>query len=106
MDRVTISGIELAEKIKKGQFKTGKLGGCHATMSELWNAAPGSLSPIGNHLTRWSLTDLTAGMSFAPEPISVGQAQVSECPWQLKIGCLLVLSSSMNYEVIFLIRIP
>jgi transposase-like protein len=23
---VTISGIELAEKIKKGQFKTGKLG--------------------------------------------------------------------------------
>jgi transposase-like protein len=36
---VTISGIELAEKIKKGQFKTGKLGGCNATMSELWNAA-------------------------------------------------------------------
>ena len=36
---ITISGIELAEKIKKGQFKTGKLGGCNATMSELWNAA-------------------------------------------------------------------
>ena len=36
---VTISGIELAEKIKKGQFKTGKLGACNATMSELWNAA-------------------------------------------------------------------
>jgi hypothetical protein len=36
---VTISGIELAEKIKKGQFKTGKLGGRKATMSELWNAA-------------------------------------------------------------------
>ena len=36
---VTISGIELAEKIKKGQFKTGKLGGCRATMSELWRAA-------------------------------------------------------------------
>ena len=33
------SGIELAEKIKKGQFKTGKLGGCNPTMSELWNAA-------------------------------------------------------------------
>jgi transposase-like protein len=31
---VTISGIELAEKIKKGQFKTGKLGGCNATMTE------------------------------------------------------------------------
>jgi hypothetical protein len=36
---ITISGIELAEKIKKGQFKTGKLGGCNATMTELWNAA-------------------------------------------------------------------
>ena len=36
---VTISGIELAEKIKKGQFKTGKLRGPKATMSELWNAA-------------------------------------------------------------------
>jgi putative transposase len=36
---VTISGIELAEKIKKGQFKTGKLGGRNATMTELWNAA-------------------------------------------------------------------
>jgi transposase-like protein len=36
---VTICGIELAEKIKKGQFKTGKLGGCKATMTELWNAA-------------------------------------------------------------------
>ena len=36
---VTISGIELAEKIKTGQFKTGKLGGRDATMTELWNAA-------------------------------------------------------------------
>jgi transposase-like protein len=35
---VSISGIELAEKIKKGQFKTGKLGGCRATMSELGRA--------------------------------------------------------------------
>jgi transposase-like protein len=36
---VTISGIELAEKIKKGQFKTGTLGGRKATMSALWSAA-------------------------------------------------------------------
>jgi transposase-like protein len=36
---VTISGIELAEQIKKGQFKTGKFGNRKATMSELWNAA-------------------------------------------------------------------
>ena len=36
---VTISGIELAERIKKGQFKTGKFGKRKATMSELWNAA-------------------------------------------------------------------
>jgi transposase-like protein len=36
---VTISGIELAEKIKKGQFKTGKFASRKATMSELWSAA-------------------------------------------------------------------
>jgi len=36
---VTISGIELAEKIKKGQFKTGKFGNRRASMSELWRAA-------------------------------------------------------------------
>jgi transposase-like protein len=36
---VTISGIELAEKIKKAQFKTGKLRIRKATMSELWTAA-------------------------------------------------------------------
>jgi transposase-like protein len=36
---VTISGIELAEKIKKGQFKTGKFGNRKLTMSELCNAA-------------------------------------------------------------------
>jgi transposase-like protein len=36
---VTISGIELAEKIKKGQFKTGRLGGRKATMPELWGSA-------------------------------------------------------------------
>ena len=36
---VVIGGIELAEKIKKGQFKTGKLGGRTATMPEIWRAA-------------------------------------------------------------------
>ena len=36
---VTISGIELAEKIKKGQFKTGALGGRKATISDVWSAA-------------------------------------------------------------------
>jgi len=34
-----ISGIELAEKIKKGQFQIGKLGGRGATMAEIWQAA-------------------------------------------------------------------
>jgi len=29
----------LAEKIKKGEYKTGKLGVRKATMLELWNAA-------------------------------------------------------------------
>ncbi len=32
-------GIELAEKIKKGQFKVGKLGERAATMPEIWRAA-------------------------------------------------------------------
>jgi transposase-like protein len=36
---VTIRGIELAEKIKKEQLKTGKLGNQKSTMSELWKAA-------------------------------------------------------------------
>jgi hypothetical protein len=36
---VTISGIELAEKIKKGQFKTGKFERSKPSMSELWSAA-------------------------------------------------------------------
>ena len=36
---VVISGIELAEKIKKGQFKTGKIGACTATMPAKWQAA-------------------------------------------------------------------
>jgi transposase-like protein len=36
---VVIGGIELAEKIKKRQFKIGSLGGSKATMPELWQAA-------------------------------------------------------------------
>ena len=36
---VVIGGVELAEKIKKGQFLTGKLGGTTATMPEIWRAA-------------------------------------------------------------------
>jgi len=36
---VVIAGIELAEKIKKNQFQTGKLGGATATAPEIWRAA-------------------------------------------------------------------
>ncbi len=36
---VTISGIELAEKIKKDQFYSRKLGGRSATLLQWWNAA-------------------------------------------------------------------
>jgi len=36
---VVISGIELAEKIKKGQYKTGKLGGCTAPIPAIWQTA-------------------------------------------------------------------
>jgi transposase-like protein len=38
-DNAAVTISELAEKIKKGQFKTGKLGGGNATITELWNAA-------------------------------------------------------------------
>ena len=34
-----VASIELAEKIKKGQFKIGKLGGTGATIPEIWQAA-------------------------------------------------------------------
>jgi transposase-like protein len=36
---VVIGGVELAEKIKKGQYKIGKLGGRTAMMPEIWQAA-------------------------------------------------------------------
>jgi transposase-like protein len=36
---VTINGIELAEKIRKRQFKIGKLGGPTAKVPEIWQAA-------------------------------------------------------------------
>jgi hypothetical protein len=36
---VVISGVELAEKIKKKQFRTVHLGGSKVTLSELWRAA-------------------------------------------------------------------
>ena len=36
---VVIVGVELAEKIKKGQFKIGNLGGSTARMPEIWRAA-------------------------------------------------------------------
>jgi len=36
---VVMGGIELAEKIKKGPFKVGKLGGTKATTPEIWRAA-------------------------------------------------------------------
>jgi hypothetical protein len=36
---VVISGIELAEKIKKGQYKIVKLGGRTAAMPAIWQAA-------------------------------------------------------------------
>jgi putative transposase len=43
---ITISGIELAEQIKKGQFKTGKFGNRKSTISELWNAALAACLPF------------------------------------------------------------
>jgi transposase-like protein len=36
---IVIDGIELAEKIKKGQFKIGQLAGSTATIPKIWQAA-------------------------------------------------------------------
>ena len=36
---VVTRGIELAEKIKKGQYKMGRLAGSKATTPEIWQAA-------------------------------------------------------------------
>ena len=36
---IVISGIETAEKIKKGQFKIGKWGGRRAMPQGIWKAA-------------------------------------------------------------------
>jgi transposase-like protein len=36
---VVVGGIELAERIKKNQFKIGKLGGPTASIPEIWRAA-------------------------------------------------------------------
>jgi transposase-like protein len=53
---VTISGIELAEKIKKGQFMTGKFGECGAgrltPVRALNSAKPNLLGPLLGVCTR------------------------------------------------------
>jgi hypothetical protein len=43
-----IGGIELAEKIKKGQFKIGKLSGRRAMPQEIWQACFGRLIVSGS----------------------------------------------------------
>ena len=43
---ITISGIELAEKIKKAQFKVGKLPISFATAPEFWNIPTCLLTPL------------------------------------------------------------
>jgi hypothetical protein len=64
---VVISGIELAEKIKKGQFKLGKLGGRPATMPEVWQDCPGCIFGItSNHGGK--ADQVWAPLEIAPEP--------------------------------------
>jgi hypothetical protein len=64
---ITISGIELAEKIRKHQFKTGKLSGRPTTAPDIWRLfwLPDAIrSRILSHLTH-------ALSEFAPEPFLV-----------------------------------
>jgi hypothetical protein len=48
---VTIRGIELAEKIKKGQFNLEKLAGKPVTIPAIWTAVLAA-SSLENHLRR------------------------------------------------------
>jgi DDE domain len=63
---VTISGIELVQKIKKHQFKTRTLGGSSATMLELWNAVAGCPNPQFLRILRAN----RRRTNFAPKPCS------------------------------------
>ena len=51
-----IGGIELAEKIKKNQFKIGKLGGSRATVTEIWEACAGPLKGSSSDRTALGLS--------------------------------------------------
>jgi transposase-like protein len=76
---VTISGIELAEKIKKGQFKTGKLGRRNVSLTELWNAAR-SLNPIAIP-QRDKAEPISPAAWFAPEPQVPPPDRASDQSW-------------------------
>ena len=60
---VTISEIELAEKIRKGQFKTGKLGGCRASILD----GARRLTPLGASNVE-KPSQHPPWLEFAPEP--------------------------------------
>ena len=64
---ITISGIELAEKIKKGKFKTGKLG-VPGDDDGTVERGTRSLSSNPLSLNMRSLTDLTVGMNLHQSP--------------------------------------
>jgi hypothetical protein len=71
---VTISGIELAEKIKKGQYKTGKLGGRKATMRSC-GTRHSLLEPIAVHSANRSPTELPLGLSLHQSQIVYDDAR-------------------------------
>jgi hypothetical protein len=60
-----ISGIELAEKIKKAQLKKGKLVGRSAAAPAIWAAVPADSSPRNDSQLARRLT----AQKFAPEPL-------------------------------------
>jgi hypothetical protein len=63
---IVMDGIELAEKIKKGQFKIGKLAGSTATIPELWQ--PPWLSSWNQPSDTARPTRFGSTLRFAPEP--------------------------------------
>lgn len=78
---VTISGIELLQKIQKHQFKTGKLGGCLATMEERWNAVLAVESPARMESLVWRRMDsvISATGALVAAVKSTGNIHISAC---------------------------
>jgi hypothetical protein len=85
-------GIELAEKIKKNQFKICKLGGPTATMPEIWQAAlAAKLDALS--LQQHETIPLRSNPEFAPDAGQALQARARNLPHTTQLSDPAVGSS-------------